>query len=243
MDGFSYVDLFAGKGIEYLLVVLFAATLVPFWLGLNRRKRQPAGSVASEDSAREWFRLPPSYQLHPGHTWAAPGPGRSFRTGLDQLAASFFGRIDGLVLPSPGTELRQGAPAWSVRVGQKRVDMPAPVSGRVRAVNAAARNKPSIASLLPYGKGWLLEIVPHGDSDMARGLLSGGKADGYLIDSLETLNSRLGASPGLVMQDGGTPVPGFGLDLFPSNWQQVALELFPVDEDCPQGGKDEPSVG
>ena len=30
MDGFSYVDIFATKGIEYLLVIIYLLILVPF---------------------------------------------------------------------------------------------------------------------------------------------------------------------------------------------------------------------
>ncbi|MCE1199341.1 MAG: hypothetical protein LWW85_10270, partial [Marinilabiliales bacterium] len=40
MDGFSYHNIFATKGIEYLIVVVFAAILIPFWLALNKQVRE-----------------------------------------------------------------------------------------------------------------------------------------------------------------------------------------------------------
>ena len=37
MDGFSYSDIFATKGIEYLIIISFLALLVPFWIILNKQ--------------------------------------------------------------------------------------------------------------------------------------------------------------------------------------------------------------
>ena len=36
MEGFTYVDIFATKGIEYLLVIVFLLVIIPFWMFLNR---------------------------------------------------------------------------------------------------------------------------------------------------------------------------------------------------------------
>lgn len=36
MEGFTYVDIFSTKGIEYLLVIFFLMVLVWLWKFLNR---------------------------------------------------------------------------------------------------------------------------------------------------------------------------------------------------------------
>lgn len=36
MEGFTYLDIFATKGIEYLVVIVFLLFIVPFWMFLNR---------------------------------------------------------------------------------------------------------------------------------------------------------------------------------------------------------------
>ena len=37
MDGFSYHDIFATKGLEYLVIIAFLALLIPFWIVLNKQ--------------------------------------------------------------------------------------------------------------------------------------------------------------------------------------------------------------
>jgi len=36
MEGFTYVDIFATKGIEYLVIILFLLLIIPFWKFLSK---------------------------------------------------------------------------------------------------------------------------------------------------------------------------------------------------------------
>jgi len=36
MEGFTYIDIFATEGIEYLVVIVFLLLIIPFWMFLNR---------------------------------------------------------------------------------------------------------------------------------------------------------------------------------------------------------------
>lgn len=230
MDGFTYMDPFEGKGLEYLLVLLFLITLVPFWRGLGRRTGTAAEALReAAAAARGLFHLPASHRLHRGHSWAAPGVGSTLRTGLDEFAAAFLGPVESLELPPPGTVLREGEPAWSLQVGGKTVRMPAPVSGRVRAVNQSVVLRPSLLLQDPYIKGWLLEIVPRDRTEDLGRLLYGERADSWLARSVDQLRLHMGGELGMVMQDGGTPLPGFGVALFPEEWPAMAAEMFPVE--------------
>lgn len=38
MNDFSYIDIFATKGIEYLIVIVFFILIVPFWKLINPKK-------------------------------------------------------------------------------------------------------------------------------------------------------------------------------------------------------------
>ena len=40
MEGFTYVDIFATKGIEYLLVIGALLLFIPFWRMVSRPERQ-----------------------------------------------------------------------------------------------------------------------------------------------------------------------------------------------------------
>ena len=71
MEGFRYVDIFATKHFEYLLVIGFLILFILFWRMLNR----PARAIfeAAEKAipaAGEWFRLPEELFYHLGHSWA-----------------------------------------------------------------------------------------------------------------------------------------------------------------------------
>lgn len=44
MDAYTYVNMFATKGIEYLLVIGFLILFVFFWRYMNRPARPPARS-------------------------------------------------------------------------------------------------------------------------------------------------------------------------------------------------------
>ena len=37
MEGFYYSNIFETKGIEYIVVLIFFAILIPFWLVLNKQ--------------------------------------------------------------------------------------------------------------------------------------------------------------------------------------------------------------
>ncbi len=40
MDGFTYINIFETKGIEYLAIIAFLVMLIPFWLLLNRKSKR-----------------------------------------------------------------------------------------------------------------------------------------------------------------------------------------------------------
>jgi hypothetical protein len=52
MEGFAYVDIFATKGIEYLLVISVLLLFIPFW----RMVTQPAKKVYKE--VESFFPIP-----------------------------------------------------------------------------------------------------------------------------------------------------------------------------------------
>jgi hypothetical protein len=48
MESFRYVDIFATKGLEYLLVIGFLITLVLFWRLLNRPVTAATAKIAEK---------------------------------------------------------------------------------------------------------------------------------------------------------------------------------------------------
>jgi len=67
MEGFTYVDIFATKGIEYLLVIGALLLFIPFWRMVSRSG--PAMQEAVESivpAVDEWFHLRRKDLLPPG---------------------------------------------------------------------------------------------------------------------------------------------------------------------------------
>ena len=77
MEGMGAVDIFATKGIEYLIVIGFLVALVFYWKLLGREEAPV--SVGARPLGRAWFAAPRDYLFHPGHAWAAPEGAGLFR--------------------------------------------------------------------------------------------------------------------------------------------------------------------
>jgi glycine cleavage system H protein len=216
------LEMFSTKGPEYLIILAYLAALVPFWLLLTR-----PGSAAAKRALRaamDWFRVPDDVHVSRGHAWAAPHHGRVFRVGMDDLAKTMVGRPDAIELPAPGAKLDKGGLGWSLVVGGARIPMRSPVGGEVIAVNRALERDPALLSDA-YGDGWLLEVrVPARRGALAE-LASGEKARVWMDEATEQLRLQMGGELGLVMQDGGTPVDGFGRHLG-TGWPVRCAELF-----------------
>ena len=84
--GSTYVDIFATKGIEYILVITFLVLLIGFWRFLmGGRKPIAAMARAARRITRSWFGLPEGVFHHQGHAWAVPEGGDQVRVGLDDF--------------------------------------------------------------------------------------------------------------------------------------------------------------
>jgi glycine cleavage system H lipoate-binding protein len=221
-------DPFATKGIEYLVVLVFLGALPLYWRYLNGAPRLAPARVAAarRRMLTGWFRLPEAARFHPGHTWAVPsGPGR-FRVGLDDFAQKLLGTPAAIALPEVGARLAPGAPAWSLDVDGRRFELPAPVGGRVVALNEAVRRDPALVNGDPYGDGWLLEVQAPRWSSGSRSLLRGNRAKEWLARAEAALREKMNPEVGAVLQDGGVPVPGIARALSENGWEELARDLL-----------------
>ena len=70
MDGFSYINIFDTKGIEYLIVIGFLVLFIPFWRALNKpvkaraRYREAMGVLTPEV-----LRIPQGLHYCKSHMW------------------------------------------------------------------------------------------------------------------------------------------------------------------------------
>lgn len=227
MEGFTYHDIFATKGIEYLIVLCFFAVLVPFWAFLHRPAKSAvtyAGRMIS-DMGR-WFHLAEDRYFHQGHSWAKDGGDGIVTIGMDDFSQKLIGRPDSISLPELGKTLRQGEIGWSVVRAGKKIGMLSPVSGEVVAINSALAGKAVKVNEDPYGQGWLMKIKPHSFKRDARNLLAGNLAVAWMNSVVSKIREDIAASHAVALQDGGEVVPGFAGHILGDGWDSMAREYL-----------------
>ena len=106
------------------------------------------------------FDIARNYYYHQSHTWARVEYGGWVRVGVDDFALRLFGQQDVIDMPAPGSVLRQGQPAATVKRGGKEARIISPVDGVVVAINHKVQEKTFIANDTPYEDGWLMVIQP-----------------------------------------------------------------------------------
>jgi glycine cleavage system H lipoate-binding protein len=227
------LDIFATKGIEYLVVIGYLLVLVPFGLVLSRARVAPAlaGTVSRVGRAmRSWFQMPEGYHFHPGHSWAVPDGEDILKVGMDEFAQKLLGKLDAVVLPEPGSRVESGEAGWQVDVDSRQFDMLCPVRGEVVAINEELLESPHLISDDPYGRGWLMKVRVPRMRPALRNLLSGSLAKAWIDDTMEVLQQRMSGNLGVVLQDGGLPVSGFARELSPEAWDEVVAEFLLTSE-------------
>jgi len=231
MEGFTYVDIFATKGIEYLLVIGFLLVLAPFWRVLRVPARTGIEAVRrAMASVAQWFSLPEGLFYHQGHTWLLPQGAELVKVGVDDFAQKLVGRSNKISLPKVGSRIEQGEVGWKLDIGKKNIDMLSPVSGDVVAVNKDIVKNPDLINQDPYGKGWLMMVKPDNKRATVKNLLTGKVATAWMDKTADALREKMGGELGTVYQDGGLPVSGIAKALSPDAWDKIASEFLLTHE-------------
>jgi len=155
----------------------------------------------------------------PGHAWLQMREQGALRVGLDDLAQHVLARITEVILPEPGQVVRAGEPIAVVRCGKRRAMIPAPVTGRVVAINSRVVKSPSRLHTDPYAGGWLYAVEPQ-DSAYTR-LPYGDESRPWFSREAVRLSQFFEHQLGMAAADGGELVaPGPSL-LSESQWEEM----------------------
>jgi glycine cleavage system H lipoate-binding protein len=248
MDGNQYVDIFATKGIEYLIVIGFLLTLIVFWRFLNRSAvARGKEASASRNAPPLWFRIVDGLYFHQGHSWARVIDRETAVVGIDDFAQKLVGKMNTIHLPELGDKVYQGGKAWDLIVESKAIPMRSPVSGQVVAVNDKVLASPQVVNDDPYENGWLMKVRSRNLINDVTNLLSGNLARAWMEQTVDALRSRSGGNLGPVLQDGGMPVLGIAKNLSADKWDEVAGEFLmsssEIDETAPALARHRSSTG
>lgn len=209
MNGFSYSDIFATKGIEYLIIIAFLILLIPFWIAFNKKTRKTlkAPSILSVSN----MSIPQGLFYSRNHTWMYMEKSGSARVGLDDLLLHLTGEVKPCKLKSSGEMIRKGDLLTEVFQDGKSLRIFSPVSGKIMRINPEINENPGIVNKDPYEKGWIYEIKPSKWIAEADDCYFEEGATHWLKMELEKFKDFLGTEmkiystgPSLVvMQDGG----------------------------------------
>ena len=220
-----------------LLVVLTVLGCIGVELALKRKKkaaaearlvRAPAALFASQ-TAQE---LPGGLFVHSGHTWAKlDSSGGAIQVGLDGFAQGILGRVDRFELPTDGTTLRQGEPAFAAIQAGKRIEFVSPVDGVVCAVNERINVDPAAARKEPYEKGWAFMLRPSNLSRDLKKLRIGAEAAAWLEREARSftefvfLHRAVPAEVGATLPDGGIHAEGI-MESMDGEILQIAIRKY-----------------
>jgi glycine cleavage system H protein len=211
-----------------LFVILFIAAIAAI-TGKLKRKWTPEAQQAAIAAMRP-PRAPFGVFVDSAHSWVKLMSDGTMRIGVDDFIAEALGRVDGVELPEPGHKIERGDTLVTLRVGEKLLRVPSPISGEVAAHNATALQSPATLTADPYGLGWLLSLRTQDHKEAIKPLHLGNGALGYLRQELARLGdfftARASTSAAPLMADGGLPQRGAVADLDDAGLERFADEFI-----------------
>lgn len=196
----------------------------PALLGLTEDDR---AAVLREVSPPEQGRE--SVFHHPCHTWVRRTGDGTVQVGVDELIVAFVGEVEKLEMPAPGTRLNRDMPSWSLFRRGRKLDLVAPVSGKVLSINSRIAENPALLGETPYDEGWCFTMEPANLTLEQSRLYPGVMAREWQELSRKRVRQLFAPSLSPVVQtalDGGELVDGFGDTLTDREWQLAQTELF-----------------
>jgi glycine cleavage system H protein len=212
MDGFTYINIFETKGIEYLAIAVFFVILIPFWLILNREvkpKKQLQKSLGILTSNS--LKIPQGILFSRFHTWTHLQMTGIAKVGLDDLLLHITGKVNFNSIKYAGENVKKGDLLAEINQQGKILKIYSPISGEIRTINSELAETPELLNEDSYGKGWLYEIKPISWVADTNSYFMAEDATSWATQELERFKDFLATSLGkyspmqenLLLQDGG----------------------------------------
>jgi glycine cleavage system H protein len=230
------------------MVALFVILTILICVGIDgivqwrkAKKENVSRSLADQLAMTEAFAnlsAPANLFLDSGHTWVEVKPSGATTIGLDGFAQRLIGRIDDVVLPEVGKEIRRGDMLFAVRQDKHRAAFASPVDGVVTSVDKELPWHPEMIQSDPYREGWVCSLKPRNLAKNLKQLLTADEARNWLKNEAQRFQEFFAAQPienmqlGQVLQDGGELTGGVLEFADDGTWKQFnEMFLRPQDRE------------
>ncbi|MBT3252564.1 MAG: hypothetical protein HN995_07490 [Candidatus Marinimicrobia bacterium] len=226
MPNLFYNDIFATKGIEYLLIISFFLVFIPFYSFL-KEVEGPLFSLAK-------VRLPRGVFFDKTHTWAYLKSAGQVQVGVDDFLAALTGPVSLQLHKMVGEEVQRGDHLATLKGEGKSLKVYSPVSGTMKSINKKALHKFSKRTSNDFTENWLFDMAPkRWDVEKAM-LIIGEKAQQWVQQEQARLRDvlafaerkyDLSAQP-ILLQEGGEIEDKVLESLSPEIWEEFQSEFI-----------------
>ncbi len=113
-----------------------------------------------ESTNKHEFNVPSGIFISPTHTWVRVELNGLIRIGLDDFAQKAIGQIDSIELPAIGQKIEKNEPLFTIRRGEKTMEIPSPINGEIVSKNVELLDRPGLIKIKPFELGWMCSIEP-----------------------------------------------------------------------------------
>ncbi|MGQ9496534.1 MAG: glycine cleavage system protein H [Thermoanaerobaculaceae bacterium] len=195
--------------ILVLVTIILAVALDVVLVKLGHRSVSP---YAEQPEPMVEPKVPPGVFLSPNHVWLHLSTDGTVRMGADDFLCQLAGKVEGINVPPPGTQVKAGRPLFSIRLAGREISVPAPFPVEVISSNPLLGEKPYLLERDPYGVGWIVSVWIRDLKEALKGLWIGAQSGGFLRREMERLAEFLAIQPNdrrvPVLADGGWPIKG-----------------------------------
>lgn len=218
MEQFAYSDIFATKGIEYIIVIAFLLLIIPFWGLLNKPVKAKVGSALQALSLQA-LRIPKGLFFNRNHTWSHLEKSGVASVGMDDLLLHLTGGVELNYLKERQEKVKRGEPIARISQEGKELVITSPISGEIDRVHSSLEDNAAAISEDPYSS-WLYRIKPEKWQEETKGAMMADQASDWAGKELERFKDYLAetvrenSGEEVVLQEGGelSPYPLKELD-------------------------------
>ena len=161
MEGFTRIDIFDTKGMEYIFVIGYLVLLVIFWkLSTKQVKIKAQIKKVFDNLSANMLKIPQGLFYSQNHTWAHLEESGAAKVGMDDLLQHITGEVQFHQLRSPGEIIRKGDLLTELQQDGKHLSLFSPISGTIMDANSELTKSPEILNEDPYDEGWIYKIKP-----------------------------------------------------------------------------------